>query len=59
MGKSMNKLYDKEYDEAKREELFARVKEELKSYEGKSFLEQYGLYHWLQVKELTNSSRLV
>ncbi len=40
----MSEVSDEKYNEAKRKELFDRVEEELQAYEGKSFLEQYGLY---------------
>jgi hypothetical protein len=40
----MSKTRDKKYNEAKRKELWDRAGKELKAYEGKSFLEQYGLY---------------
>jgi hypothetical protein len=40
----MNEMSDAEYNEAKRKELWDQVGEELKAYEGKSFLEQFGLY---------------
>lgn len=40
----MNKINSEEYNKAKTKELYDRVGEELRAYEGKSFLEQYGLY---------------
>ena len=40
----MDELGDSEYSKAKSKELWDRVGEELKTYDGKSFLEQFGLY---------------
>jgi hypothetical protein len=40
----MSKRSEKKYNEEKNKELWDRVGKELKSYEGKTFLEQYGLY---------------
>ena len=40
----MSEISDEEHNKAKTKELYDRVGEELKTYDGKSFLEKYGLY---------------